>query len=648
MTVQTRYFVAIVGIAAWMCTLPTQAQQGAADGEWSVYGGDAGSTKYSPLDQINAENVGELQIAWRWKTDNFGPQPLANFQVTPLMVDGVLYFTAGQSRVVIAADAKTGETLWMFRSNEPTRSGPRAGPGRGVAYWTDGDVERIFAITRGYSLLSLDASTGRLDPNFGNNGVLDMKPGVTKNKAYQNRLGSTSPPIVVGDVIVVGAAMPARTATPEGPAPHVHGFDARTGERKWVFHTIPQEGEFGNETWEDDSWKYTGNTGVWTIMSADPELGYVYLPVETPTSDWYGGHRLGDNLFAESLVCLDATTGKRVWHYQIVHHGVFDFDLPAPPILIDINVDGRAIKAVVQITKQNLAFVFDRVTGEPVWPIVERAVPQSTIPGEETSPTQPFPTKPPAYDVNALTHDVLIDLTPELKAEAIKLIENYTWGPLYTPPSLVEEDGNQGTIIMPGSQGGSNWPSGSVDIETGMLFVTSNLAPQIAGLKKPNPARSTLRYRIWDGVPMPAPQGLPLLKPPWSKISAIDLNKGEIVWQIANGEAPDWIQEHEALKGKDIDFSKMGAGGRGGLLVTKTLLFAGEGAGLFNMMREPGGPMFRAIDKMTGAILWEFRLPANQSGVPMTYMLDGKQYIVVAVGGRGYSSELVALKLPGR
>jgi quinoprotein glucose dehydrogenase len=283
-----------------------------------------------------------------------------------------------------------------------------------------------------------------------------------------------------------------------------------------------------------------------------------------------------------------------------------------------------------------------------VWPIVEREVPQSTVPGEKTSPTQPFPTKPPAYDVNAITHDVLIDLTPELKAEAIKLIENYTWGPLYTPPSLIEEGGNQGTIVMPGSQGGSNWPSGSVDIETGMLFVTSNLAPQVAGLKQPDPTRSTLRYRIWDGVRMPAPQGLPLLKPPWSKISAIDLNKGEIVWQIANGEAPDWIKEHEALKGKNIDFSKMGTGGRGGMLVTKTLLFAGEGAGLMNMMREPGGPMFRAIDKMTGVIIWEFKLPANQSGVPMTYMLDGKQYIVVAVGGRGYSSELVALKLPGR
>ncbi|MDP7640547.1 MAG: PQQ-binding-like beta-propeller repeat protein, partial [Candidatus Hydrogenedentes bacterium] len=456
------------------------------------------------------------------------------------------------------------------------------------------------------------------------------------------------PPIVVNDVVIVGTSMPARAPSPEAPAAHIRGFDPRTGERKWIFHTIPQEGEFGNETWEEDSWKYTGNTGVWTVMSADPELGYVYLPVEAPTNDWYGGHRLGDNLYAESLVCLDAKTGERVWHFQLVHHTLFDYDPPAPPILIDVEVDGRPIKAVVQVTKQNFAFVFDRVTGEPVWPIVEREVPQSSVPGERTSPTQPFPTKPPAYDVQEISHEALIDLTPELKAEAIRLIENYTWGPVYTPPSVIEEDGNQGTIVMPGSQGGSNWPSASVDIENGILFVTSNLAPQITGLRKPSPNRSMSRYQIWDGKPMPAPQGLPLLKPPWSKISAIDLNKGEILWQIANGEAPDWIKEHEALQGRGIDFSQMGSGGRGATLVTKSLLFAGEGSGLFNMMRDPGGPMFRAIDKMTGEVVSAFELPANQSGVPMTYMLDGKQYIVVAVGARNFPSELVALTLPGR
>ena len=382
------------------------AQRGAEEGEWRYYGGDAGTTKYSPLDQIDRENVADLQIAWRWRTDNFGPRVDFNYQATPLMVGGVLYTTAGWRRNVAAIDGATGETLWMYRYDEGERGDRapvRASSGRGVAYWTDGQGdERIIHVTKGYHLVALSATTGQPVPAFGEDGVVDLYQGLfdglDRPVVEDGQIGLNSPAMVVGDVIVVGAALRATAPAPEFPAGFVRGFDARTGAQLWTFHTIPQAGELGNDTWENGSWRYSGNTGVWAPMSADIELGYVYLPVETPTNDLYGGHRPGDNLFAESLVCLDARTGERVWHFQFVHHGIWDYDIPTAPTLVDLTVGGRTVKAVAQVTKQAFTYVFDRVTGEPLWPIEERPVAPSTVPGEQASPTQPFPTRPLPFD----------------------------------------------------------------------------------------------------------------------------------------------------------------------------------------------------------------------------------------------------------
>ena len=620
------------------------AQTGALLGEWPTYGGDQGNTKYAPLDQINRDNAAKLKIAWRWRSDNLGAKPEFNFQATPLMVDGVLYTTAGERRDVVAIDAGTGETLWLYRPDPSDTIGAagRGGSGRGVAYFREGEDERIFLITRGYNLVALDARTGRPIRDFGEEGIVDLKEGL--DRPVRGGIGSTSPPIIVRGLVIVGSTMPAISNVKEQPPGHVRAYDPISGERVWIFHTIPQEGEFGVETWEDDSWEFSGNTGVWTLLSADEELGYVYLPVETATNDWYGGHRLGDNLFAESLVCLDAETGRRVWHYQLVHHGIFDYDIPAPPVLCDINVDGRAIKAVAQVTKQGFCFVFDRVTGEPVWPIEERPVPQTDVPGERTSPTQPFPTKPAPFDRQGVSFDDLIDFTPELRNEAIEIAGRYRMGPLFSPPSLIDPDGTRGTLMLPGSRGGANWPGAAVDVETGVLYVASSTIPNTIGLAKPDPNRSNFRYIKVRGWRPEGPRGQPLMKPPWGRITAIDLNTGEHLWMVPNGDTPEKIRNHPALEGLEI--AKTGIPGRGMALVTKTLLFVGEGSGLYNFSPYSGGPMFRAYDKQTGEIIAEIELPANQTGVPMTYMHKGYQYIVVAVGAKGHPGELVALRLP--
>ena len=637
--------IRIAIVAALLALAPAaSAQYGASDGEWRSYAGDAGSTKYSPLDQINAENVKDLKVLWRWKTDNFGPRTHFNYEVTPLMIGGVLYTTAGSRRTVVAIDAATGETLWIFRPDEGMRVGAagRGGAGRGVAYWSDGEEARIFIVTRGFQLIALDPETGNKIPGFGENGAVDLKHGLDRPVA--RGIGSTSPPVIVNDVVVVGSSFPAASTTKQTPPGHVRGYDPRTGRRLWIFHTIPQNDEFGVETWEDDAWTYTGNAGVWTLLTADEELGYVYLPIETSANDWYGGHRLGDNLFAESLVCLDAETGRRVWHFQLVHHGIFDYDIPAAPVLCDITVQGRRIKAVAQITKQGFCFVFDRATGEPVWPIEEREVPPSDVPGERASPTQPFPTKPPPFARQGVTVDDLLDFTPELRAEALEIASHYRLGPLYTPPSLIEDEVTSGTIQLPGSRGGANWPGAAVDPETGILYVSSSTVPQVIALNKPDPNRSNFNYIRVGSMTIRGPRGLPLLKPPWGRITAIDLNRGEHLWQVANGETPEHIRNHPALR--DVELGPTGQPGRGGPLVTKTLLFVGEGGGLYNSARGAGGPILRAYDKMTGEVLAEIELPANQTGVPMTYMLDDKQYIVVAVGARRHPGELVALRLP--
>ncbi len=652
-------------------TINLLAQQGATKGEWRYYGGDAGSTKYSPLDQINASNVKQLEIAWRWKSDNFGPRPDYNWEVTPLMIGGVLYITAGSRRDVVALDAATGETLWMYRLDEGER-GDRAvrTQNRGLAYWSDGKSDaRILLISPGFQLVALNAKTGIPIPTFGKSGIVELTEGLDRDVVKPGQIGSSSPAIVVRDVVVVGAALLAGTAPASkiNVPGYIRGFDVRTGKRIWTFRTIPRPGELGHETWEKDSWKYTGNTGAWAPLSADEELGYVYIPVEQPTGDFYGGTRLGDNLFADSLVCLDARTGKRIWHFQTIHHDLWDWDLSSPPILTDITVDGRKIKAVAQVTKQAFTFVFDRATGKPVWPIEERPVPQSDVPGERTSPTQPFPTKPAPFDRQGTSESDLIDFTPQLKAEAVKIAAQYKMGPLYLPPIVRDTDGKLASLILPNHTGGANWPGGAFDPETGILYVSSVTTADPLALIVADPKRSDMGYiaglggrtvlkpgetvgglsrLTGEGPARPniGPQGLPLVKPPWGRITAIDLNTGDHVWMIANGEASDAIKNHPALKG--IDLKNTGKPERSPLLVTKTLLFGADGPGLFNSGLNAGGKIFRAIDKKTGAIIHEMTLPASTTGVPMTYMVGDRQYIVVATGARGVPAELVALVIP--
>jgi quinoprotein glucose dehydrogenase len=624
-------------------------QQGTRDGEWHHYGGDLASTRYAPLDQIDGTNAGKLQIAWRWEARNLGPRPDYNFRATPIMVKGVLYTTAGSRRAAVAIDAGTGETLWIYRFDEGERgkTAPRQTSGRGVSYWTDGTEERILFITPAYFMVALDAKTGRPFPDFGRDGVVDLKEDLDRPvDLLKDPIGSSSPPIVVGDVVIMGAALPSggQPPTKEMPPAHVRGYDVRTGKRLWIFHTIPEPGELGNETWENDSWRYSGNAGVWTTFSADPELGYVYLPLESATADYYGGHRLGDNLFSDALVCLDARTGERIWHFQTVHHDIWDYDLPAAPVLTDIRAGERVIEAVALVTKQGFTFVFDRKTGEPLWPIEERPVAASDVPGERTAPTQPFPTKPAPFDRQGTSEDDLIDFIPELKKQAIEIASTYRLGPLFTPPSLVTET-KKGTLSLPGSQGGANWPGAAYDPETGLLYVASATDPAVLGLIH-DPKASNMDYiqgrklRLSEGG---GPQGLPLFKPPWGRITAIDLATGEHVFMIPNGEAPDYVKNHPALAG--VALPRTGRPERSGLLLTKTLLFTGEGGGLFAAYGS-GGRMLRAHDKRSGEILAEIELPANQTGVPMTYMLDGVQYIVVAVGALDHPAELVALRLP--
>jgi quinoprotein glucose dehydrogenase len=617
------------------------------EGEWLQHRGDYASTNYSVLDQINKENVKDLKIAWRWKTDNFGPSPEYYFKSTPLMVKGVLYTTAGLSRTVAALDAETGETLWTFRFDEKERKSnvPRQNSGRGVAYWSSTEKgDRVIYITPGFQLIALDALTGKLIPDFGNQGVVDLKKGLGAHvDPLTTTIGSTSPPIIVNDIIIMGASFPVGLApvSKKQVRGDIMGYDVKTGKQLWVFHTIPQQGEEGNESWENESWKYTGNAGAWAPLTADPELGYVYLPLEAATGDFYGGHRPGNNLFSQSLVCLNVKTGKKVWHYQLIHHDIWDYDIPAPPILADINVKGKPIKAVVQVTKQAFAFVFDRITGEPVWPIEERPVPQSDVKGEWTSPTQPFPTKPAAFDRQGYSDDILVDFTPEIKQEALKIVSQFKKGPLYTPVSLYDPPKVMGTLMLPDAVGGANWQGGVLDPETGILYVSSSTVLRPMSLEAA-PTISDMDYVAFMGSSRIGPYGLPLVKPPYGRITAIDLNSGEHQWMVANADTPDWVKEVPALKGMDIP--RTGLPDRIGMLVTKTLLFAGEGAGLY-ASDGGGGNIFRSYNKATGEIISEIELPANQSGIPMTYSINGKQYIVLAVGAVGHPGELVALTL---
>ena len=661
-------------------------------GDWRAYAGDLRNHHYSPLDQISAANFSTLQVAWRFKTDNLGPRPEFKLEGTPLAVDGVLYTTAGTRRAVIALNGATGELRWVHAEQEGARAAasPRQLSGRGVAYWRDpvGSDERILYVTTGYRLVALDAKTGMRIPSFGADGIVDLKEGVvvgvdTPIDREKGEIGLHATPAVTSDgVVLIGSSFL------EGGTPKTHNnskglvraYDVRSGNRLWTFNTIPRAGEFGADTWQKDSWAVNGNVGVWNQIAVDEELGLAYLPVETPSSDFYGGLRPGDNLFAESIVAVDYRTGKRRWHFQLVHHPIWNMDIAAAPMLVDLTVEGRPVKAVAAMGKQAMLYLFDRATGKPVFPIEERPVPQSDVPGERTSPTQPFPTKPPPYDHQGVTLDNVIDFTPELKAEAVRISARYKFGPIFTPPPVSRAEG---PIAGFRSSGGTNWPGGSFDPETHIAYIPSFTAMPILGLMPP-PSRefsdvpyvsgnalTGVRYISGPGENVGAdappqintrgtaeattndttvnanasPQGLPLLKPPYGRITAIDLDRGEFVWQVAHGETPDSVRNHPALKGLTIP--RTGQSGAVGALVTKTLVIAGDPLSTTAPGR-PRGAMLRAYDKRTGREVGTVYMPAPQSGTPMTYDANGRQHIVVAISGGVYSGEYVAFRLEER
>jgi quinoprotein glucose dehydrogenase len=664
--------VALLGAAAMLAPSGVRlVAQNTAGAEWRAYAGTNTSAKYSPLDQIDKNTVRNLRIAWRQSATPVearrganAPAP-TNYQSTPLMAGGLLYMSAGNGTVV-ALNAATGKVAWseaspqppgapsrgnFIQHDEPGQPGViivsgRAWASRGLAYWSDNQDARVITVV-GQSLVVLNAKTGQRYPGFGANGYVDLTKGLDRPiEAY--RWGG--PPIVVGDVIVVAGIVTAGGRSQPGD---VRGYDVRTGALRWTFHTIPRPGEFGNDTWMNGAWERAGAAGVWTGMSADDELGYVYLPTESAAmqpqdGDFYGGGRPGASLFENSLVALDARTGKRVWHFQLVHHGLWDWDVPAAPNLLDIVVDGRKIKAIAQVTKQGLVYTFDRVTGAPVWPIEERAVPGGNVPGEWYSPTQPIPTRPPAYEPGEVTTEELVDFTPELRQEALKIVSHYKYGSRFMPPTVSESrpGGTRGTIQRMGTVS-TTWNGAGIDPETGILYVPSVQNPGIIEMVKSTDSRNewitnplTLAY----GPYLLGPRGLPTpFKPPYGRFTAIDMNKGSILWSVPNGNGP---RDHPSIK--HLKLPPLGQGGRASPLVTKTMVFLGEGGndGVAGLPPGGGGKMFRAYDKASGKVLWEMELPAGTTGEPMSYMLNGKQYIVVAVGWKDTPGELIALALP--
>ncbi len=635
----------ILGVGALGAAASALAQTGTSveAGDWPYHHGNFKAQRYSPLDQINAENASELEVAWSFDTAKIGPSAEFNNPSTPIEIDGVLYITAGATRNVLALDATSGQILWLWRPQEGQRydDAPRKGAGRGVSFYRDGDETRIVTITPGFQLVSLDAKTGIPDPDFGNNGVVDMYVGLRNAFAdgYDDLdIGSSMPPLVMNDVIVVGPAhrVGMRPRSKTNVVGDVRGYDARTGEHLWTFHTIPERGEVGYETWLDSGVEFTGNAGVWAQLSGDPERGHVYLPVESATGDRYGGDRPGDNLFANALVTVDVKTGERIWHYQLIHHDIWDWDNPSAPVAATLP-NGRDV--VMQVTKQSWVYTFDADTGEPVWPIEERPVPAGDVPGEWYSPTQPYVTRPAPFDRQGFTEDDLIDFTPELRAEALEAIQEFRMAPsLYSPPSLADaDDGTVGTLSLPSATGGANWEGAALDPETGLIYIPSRTALSV--LSVANDPESDVAYSQSFGVRVPRVQGLDIVKPPYGRITAIDMNSGDHVWMMANADTPERIQNHRALEG--VEIPRTGVPTRAGLVLTKTLLFAGEGGG------GPGAsPIFRAYDKQSGEIVAEIDLPNTQSGQPMTYEHDGVQYIAMFVSGGGGATELVALALP--
>jgi glucose dehydrogenase len=670
------------------------------NGDWPSYTGDTRGTRYSPLAQITADNFNDLEVAWRFKTDNLGSRPEFKLEGTPIVVNGVLYTTAGTRRSVIALDAATGELMWVHRYPEGTRgaNAPRQLSGRGLAYWTDGrNDQRILYVTPGYRLIALDAKTGQPVKTFGKDGVVDLKVGVIVGDGKQidletGEIGLHSTPTVVKDVVLVGSAMK------EGMTVRTHNntkglaraFDARTGRLIWTFNTIPKPGEFGGDTWLDNSWAVNGNTGVWTQITVDEELGLVYLPVESPTSDYYGGKRPGNNLFGESLVCVDLATGKRKWHFQFVHHAIWDHDMSSAPLIADVTVDGRPRKVVAVPSKQAWLYVFDRVTGEPIWPIEEKPVPAGSVPGEWYAPTQPHPPEKLRYARNMMrVPDDLIDFTPELRAEALERLKRYKveTSP-FVPPILGNVEGLLGAV---GAGTATNWPGGGYDPELHIVFAPAGNTPSARSLVEPPEKFSDIKYVSGIGgqpfrpvlgpgdccaadspltaqrareaqaapaapaaPPSPAAataaqgltvQGLPIVKPPYGMLAAISLDRGEVLWQTPHGDTPDNIRNHPLLRGKDIPKTGQANTSGVGLLVTKTLVIMGDPQ-VTTTPEHPRGAMLRAYDKQTGKQVGAVWMPAPQTGSPMTYSHNGRQYIIVAVGGGNVSGEYLAFALP--
>ena len=630
---------------------PATAQT-AADAEWRHFGRDAANTKYSPLAQITPENFTDLEIAWRWEsietdvTREREVERINEFKSVPLMIDGLVYLSTSLGQVV-ALDAGTGKLLWSYDPHTYDRmDSPYFGwHHRGVSYWKDdrSDDARIFIATHDLRLVALNARTGRRYEDFGTDGEVDLSASLGR-PVDRSRLAHAHPPAIAGDTVIVGSSVQDLELTRREANPgHVRGFDARTGELKWIFHTVPQGGEFGADTWHDESWRYGGDANVWGTMAVDEELGYVYLPISTATNNWYGGMRHGDNLFAESIVCVRAETGERVWHFQAVHHGLWDYDFPTAGSLLEVTVNGRRIKAIAQPSKQAFTYVLDRVTGEPLWPIEERPVPRGDVPGEWYSPTQPFPTKPAPFDLQGIAIDDLIDFTPELRAEAIRIARDFQLGPIFTPPPV--RGAGKPLILSPGSAGGVNWPGAAADPETGRLFVPSQTdLRRVELVAYPPPA--TVGYFTNPWVKKVAgPQGLPLVKPPYKRVTAIDLNTGEHVWMAPHGDGP---RTHPALRHLNLPAlgGHLGMHG-GGPLVTRTLLIVNSGARYVKDMAASARAV-TAYHKDNGDYLGSVELPAIPHGNPITYLHEGKQYLVVAVGGGrgGAPPELVALALP--
>ncbi len=632
----------------------TTSSQGSPQEGWRYFGGNKSFTRYSGLDQIHRDNVKDLQIVWRRPavrnalTEAFPDlYPDAYLRATPIMIDGVLH-TQDAHGLVVALDGETGETLWEQDLVVSTLEEADASSTRGVDYWSNGTGdERILAI-RGEYLYALNTRTGEPYGGFGDGGRVSLR--FHERQPFARAFSDSTGPLVVGDVVVVtgitggaGDGGNKKEAAPED----VRGFDAQTGRLLWTFHPVPQAGEFGTDTWGDDSWKVAGDLGAWALMTADEELGYVYISLSAPTSAWYGGWRPGDNLFSNTLVALDVKTGERVWHFQMIHHDLWEYDNIGPAILGEITVDGRRIKAVMQPNKNAFLFVLDRTNGEPVWPIEERPVPQSTVPGEESSPTQPFPTKPPPFDQQGMTDDDLIDYTPELKQRAREIVKDYQIGPLYTPPSVPSDEpgGTKGTIVYPGAWGNGNWNTGAFDPETGIYYAVSNTSygPTNRAVVKQTDPDATMEYAY---VPSPRLEldGLFFNKGPYGRITALDLNRGEQLWMTANGNGP---RNHPLLK--NLNLPPLGSPNRPAPLVTKTLLFLGEGSNAVSgTLNEDWawGNVFRAYDKATGDVIWAMELPSGTTAGPMTYMLHGKQYIIVSIGAQDHPPEYIALALP--